>query len=232
MGRLTKPGIKVLIGTFCAPFMQGAMFFISAGHINIIRGWCYVVIGFIGMFGGIAVVSKLNPELVNERGLWRKKKGVKGWDKIVVRLYLLFGFYVPFITAGLDVGRYHWSYLGVYFGIAGCVMFITGAVFIHWAMLVNRHFEAMVRIQNDRSHQVITKGPYKIVRHPGYLGAILWGISTPLIIGSAYGLIPAGTAIIVLVIRTYLEDKLLGSELNGYDEYRKRVRYRLLPGIW
>ena len=130
------------------------------------------------------------------------------------------------------MGRFRWSNLGIHFGILGCVMFILGAVFIHWAMLVNSHFEATVRIQNDRGHRIITTGPYKIVRHPGYFGAILWGISTPLIIGSVYGLIPGSVAGIVRIIRTSLEDKLLCKELKGYVEYTKRVRYRLLPELW
>ena len=229
--KLEKPGIMVLAGTFLLPFMQGTLLFISAGRINIFRAWCYLVISFIGMFGGIAVVSKFDPELINQRGLC-KKKDTEDWDKIILRIYVIFGFWVPPVIAGLDVGRFQWSNLGIGFGIVGCVLFILGSVFIHWAMLVNRHFEGSVRIQKDRGHRVITTGPYRIVRHPGYVGAILFGISTPLIIGSAYGLIPGGIAVILLIIRTSLEDKLLRSELNGYVEYTKRVRYRLLPGLW
>ena len=229
--KLKKPGIMILAGTFLVPFMQGALLFISAGHINIFRGWCYVVISFIGMFGGIAVVSKFDPELVNQRGLC-KKKDTEDWDKIILRIYVIVGYWVPPVIAGLDVGRFQWSNLGIHFSIVGCVLFILGSVLIHWAMLVNRHFESSVRIQKDRGHRVITTGPYRIVRHPGYVGAMLWGISTPLIIGSVYGLIPTGIAVILLIIRTSLEDKLLRRELSGYVEYTKRVRYRLLPGLW
>ena len=230
--KLEKPGIMVLAGTFLLPFMQGTLLFISAGRINIFRAWCYLVISFIGLFGGIAVVSKFDPELVNQRGLCKKQKDTEDWDKIILRIYVIVGFWVPPVIAGLDVGRFQWSNLGIHFGIVGCVLFILGSVFIHWAMLVNRHFEGSVRIQKDRGHKVITTGPYRIVRHPGYVGAILFGISTPLIIGSVYGLIPAGITVILLIIRTSLEDKLLRSELNGYVEYTKRVRYRLLPGLW
>ncbi|MCP4261157.1 MAG: isoprenylcysteine carboxylmethyltransferase family protein [Planctomycetes bacterium] len=230
--KLKKSGIMVLAATFLLPFMQGALLFISAGHINIFRAWLYLVISFIGMFGGIAVVSKLYPELVNQRGLCKKQTDTEAWDKIILRIYVIVGFYSLPVIAGLDVGRFQWSNLGIHFGIVGCVLFIVGAVFIHWAMLVNRHFEGSVRIQKDRDHRVITTGPYRIVRHPGYVGAMLWGISTPLIIGSVYGLIPGGIAVILLIIRTSLEDKLLRRELNGYAEYSKRVRYRLLPGLW
>jgi protein-S-isoprenylcysteine O-methyltransferase Ste14 len=230
--KLKKSGIMVLAGTFLVPFMQVILLFISAGHINIFRAWCYLVISFIGLFGGIAVVAKYDPELVNERGLWKKKKDTKDWDKIILRIYVIFGFWVPPVIIGLDAGRFHWSNLGIHFGIAGGVLFILGSVLIHWAMLVNRHFEGSVRIQRDRGHRVITAGPYRIVRHPGYVGAMLWGISTPLIIGSVYGLIPGGIGIILLIIRTSLEDKLLRRELSGYVEYTKRVRYRLVPGLW
>ncbi|MHC4556159.1 MAG: methyltransferase family protein [Planctomycetota bacterium] len=218
--KLKKPGIMVLAGTFLAPFIQGTLLFTSAGHINIFRAWCYLVISFIGMFGGVALVSKFDPELINQRGLWKKKKDTKLWDKIIIPTYVIIGFYVLPVIVGLDVGRFQWSNLGIHFAIGGCVLFILGSFFIHWAMLVNTHFEASVRIQKDRGHRVITTGPYRIVRHPGYVGAILWGISTPLIIGSVYGLIPAGIAVILLIIRTSLEDKLL------------RSRYRLLPGLW
>ena len=99
-------------------------------------------------------------------------------------------------------------------------------------MLVNTHFEATVRIQTDRNHTVITAGPYRFVRHPGYVDAMLWCITTPMITRSAVGLIPAVIAAAVLVVRTALEDRTLQKELEGYVEYTEKTRYRLLPGIW
>jgi len=230
-GKLTKSGIKVLVGTFLGPFIQGIVIFVSAGRINMPRAWCYLVVSFVGMFGGIMLVGKFNPELLNQRGQWKKKKDTKRWDKFLMPAYGIMGLYVLVVTIGLDI-RFQWSYLGIEFAIAGIVLFIIGSISIHWAMMVNTHFETTVRIQKDRDQKVITTGPYKIIRHPGYVGAILWAVSTPLIIGSAYGLIPAGLALLLLVIRTWLEDKTLHSELNGYAEYAERVRYRLLPGVW
>ena len=96
-------------------------------------------------------------------------------------------------------------------------------------MLVNTHFEVTVRIQEDRNHKVVTKGPYQIVRHPGYVGAILWTISPPLIVGSAIALAPAAVAAGLLVVRTTLEDRTLRRELDGYGEYAATVKYKLLP---
>jgi protein-S-isoprenylcysteine O-methyltransferase Ste14 len=99
-------------------------------------------------------------------------------------------------------------------------------------MLANTHFEATVRIQRDRHHTVVTRGPYAYVRHPGYVGASLWALSGPLMVGSAVGLIPAVLSVLVLVVRTGLEDRTLQRELTGYAAYAQRVRHRLIPGLW
>ncbi len=229
--KLNKFGVKVLVGTFLGPFIQVALLFISAGRVNIPQGWVYLVVSFIGMFGGIMLVYRANPELLNHRGQWEKKKDTKPWDKVLLIAFCITGFYILPVVIGLDI-RFQWSCPGIYFSIAGIVLFLVGSVIINWAMIVNTHFETSVRIQNDRGHKVITTGPYKILRHPGYVGAILWVVATPLIIGSVVGLIPVGIAGLVLIIRTWLEDKTLHSELNGYVEYAGRVKYRLFPGIW
>jgi protein-S-isoprenylcysteine O-methyltransferase Ste14 len=229
--KLTKSGIKVLVGTFLGPFIQGTLLFISAGRINMPRVWCYLVISFVCMFGGIMLVRKVNPELVNHRGRWTKKKDTKRWDKFLMPAYGIMGLYVLVVIIGLDI-RFQWSYLGIDFAIAGIVLFIIGSILINWAMIVNTHFETTVRIQKDRDQKVITSGPYRIVRHPGYVGAILWAVSTPLIIGSLVGLVPAAITVFLLVIRTWLEDKTLHGELDGYAEYAEKVQYRLLPRVW
>jgi len=229
--KLKKSGIKVLVGTFLGPFIQGALIFISAGRINIPRVWFYLVVSFISMFGGIVIVYKVNPELLNHRGEWKKKTDAKRWDKFLLLAYGITAFYILSVVIGLDI-RFQWSYLGINFTIAGIVLFIFASVLVHWAMIVNTHFETTVRIQKDRGHKVITTGPYEIVRHPGYVGAILYAAATPLIIGSIVGLIPAAIAAFVLLIRTSLEDKTLHSELNGYAEYAGTVKYRLFPGVW
>ena len=103
---------------------------------------------------------------------------------------------------------------------------------VSWAIVVNRFFETSVRIQTDRGHKVITGGPYRFVRHPGYLALILGTLSGTFILGSVYSLIPGGLAIIAVIIRTFLEDRTLQDELDGYREYTSRVRWRLVPGIW
>ncbi len=229
---LQKPGIKVLVGTFIGPFLQVVLVFVAADTINVPCVWLYLVVSLLGMFGGIVLVATANPEMVNVRGRWKERKDTMSWDRLLLMLYGLFGFFVLPVIIGLDVGRHHWSSLGAWAAVTGTLLFCLGSILITWAMLVNTHFEATVRIQKDRDHRVISTGPYAIIRHPGYLGASLWALGTPLIIGSAYGLVPAAIAIAALVTRTRLEDRTLRAELPGYADYTRRVRYRLLPYVW
>ncbi len=135
-------------------------------------------------------------------------------------------------VAGLNVERFQWSSLNVLSTLVGFQLFIVSAVLIDWAMVTNPFFESTVRIQKDREHKVVTSGPYRIVRHPGYLAGILFTLSIPLILGSLVTFIPAGIYTLLMIARTWLEDKTLNKELDGYSEYTKRIRYRLLPGIW
>jgi protein-S-isoprenylcysteine O-methyltransferase Ste14 len=107
------------------------------------------------------------------------------------------------------------------------------AVFITlWAIWINRFFSSVVRIQKERGQEVIQDGPYRFVRHPGYVGGILLALGNALVLGSLWALIPAGIMSLLLVIRTYLEDITLQRELPGYTDYTRKVKYRLLPWIW
>lgn len=111
----------------------------------------------------------------------------------------------------------------------GLASLFACTVLLNWAMIVNPYFEPTVRIQKDRGHKVITSGPYKIVRHPSYLAAILYTLSVPLIIGSVFTFIPVGIYVLSMAIRALLEDRTLHGELEGYSEYARKVRHRLLP---
>jgi protein-S-isoprenylcysteine O-methyltransferase Ste14 len=174
----------------------------------------------------------MNPDLLIHRLEWKKKKDTKKWDKFMLPAFILIGFYIMPAVVGLDIGRFKWSSLSINYLILGAIIYIVSVIFSNWALVVNPHFEATVRIQKDRDHKVITTGPYKIVRHPGYVAAILWIVSAPLIIGSFFGLIPAGIAVLLLIIRTSLEDKTLQNELNGYSKYAEKVKYKLIPRVW
>ena len=120
-----------------------------------------------------------------------------------------------------------------WFWALGVALYLFCVFILTWAMSVNTYFEKTVRIQHDRGHRVIDSGPYRIVRHPGYLGTIFgFALAGPLLLGSWWAFVPAVIAVVCLVIRTVLEDRTLQKELDGYDAYTQNVRYRLLPGVW
>ncbi len=135
-------------------------------------------------------------------------------------------------VAALDDGRFHWFPVPWWVCGLGYVLFLAGFGILVWAEAVNKFFEPTVRIQTDRGQTVIDGGPYAIVRHPGYVGGILFFLSTPLSLGSLWGLIPAVLASLALIVRTRWEDQTLQASLPGYQEYTARVRYRLIPGLW
>ena len=224
--------MAVLAGSVLGPAIQGVLLFAAAGRLTLPRAWLFLALTLVWMVINAGLVATTNPDLLNQRGLWKKKQDAKAWDRKLVMLFGVFSFYLPPIVMGLDVGRYHWSNLGPWATVLGTLVFSLGWFLITWAMLVNTHFEVTVRIQTDRNHRVITTGPYATVRHPGYLGAALWALGSPLVVGSLYGLIPSALTLLVLVIRTAREDRTLQAELPGYTDYAKRVKSRLLPGIW
>ena len=227
--RLRRSGFIRIIQVFTILIIQAIIFFIAAGHLNLSRARIYFGICFINLLLNLVLFYRFSPEIINRRG--EHKKDTKRWDKVFTAVYAPFIFILPAV-AGLDVGRYEWSNLGINYAIIGFVLYAIGVVFLDWAMMENTHFETTVRIQKDRDHKVISSGPYSIIRHPGYVGIIISAPTLPLIIGSAHALIPAGIMIILLVIRTFFEDKTLQSELSGYSEYAKKVKYRLLPKVW
>ena len=224
-------GIKQLLLAYVMLVIQMIIFFISAGHINGPRPWIFFGASFVYCSASTVVQYKLNPELLVQR-LKRKREGSKLWDEILMRVSNLIVLIAVPAVAGWDIGRFQSSGLDVPFAVVGFVLFIVSTILLNWAMVVNPHFEPTVRIQKDRGHKVIASGPYKRVRHPGYLAGILFALSIPLIIGSILTLIPSGIYSILMVIRTSLEDRTLHEELDGYSEYAKRVRYRLFLGIW
>ncbi len=172
-----------------------------------------------------------NKELINERS--SMKEGVKSWDKLLLSLSALV-YLMIIILAGLDSGRFHWTQQSFNWStfISGAVLMIVGQIIFLTARCQNSFFSSVVRIQEERGHTVCQNGLYKIVRHPGYLGMIISLSGLPLITISSWSIIPTLGAIILLVVRTYLEDKTLLRELNGYAEYSGNTPYKLIPLVW
>lgn len=116
--------------------------------------------------------------------------------------------------------------------IAALIVMVLGYAFGTWALMENKFFSGVVRIQTDRGHHVVTTGPYRIMRHPGYAGALWMYLATPILMDSLWAFIPTVLLLVVTVIRTSLEDRTLQEELPGYKEFTNQTRYRLIPGIW
>jgi len=223
---MNKNIVRRIIQTVATLLFQGVLLFVSAWSLDWIWAWILIGAGFINLIINAMV---LPPEVIEERG--RKKENVKKWDKTVTRInfFPLLGI---FILSGLDY-RFNWSIdLLVPIHILGIVIVISGSLLFTWAMVSNRFFSTMVRIQAERDHKVAAEGPYKIVRHPGYIGFILMVLATPLVLGSLYALSMSVISSILFVIRTALEDKTLHEELKGYKEYAECVTYKLIPFIW
>jgi protein-S-isoprenylcysteine O-methyltransferase Ste14 len=167
-----------------------------------------------------------------ERQNMEKAQSAKAWDKVLAPLMALSVSFPLVIVAGLD-HRFGWSSVfPLWLIVLGFLLISLGYAFAAWALIENRFFSSVVRIQVDRGHVVCDSGPYRIVRHPGYAGNMLALPGMVLALSSMWTLIPAAVALIIAVIRTVLEDQTLLDELPGYRDYARRVRYRLIPGIY
>jgi len=209
--------------------LMAAILFPTSGGADWGRAWVLLGALFICVALNLAVLVTRNPELLAYR--LQLERGARQWDKVLSAL--LVGLWVAaLVAAGLDE-RFHWSPpLPGSLHLAAVVLLVTGDLLLLWAMAVNRFFSKIVRIQRERGHRVVNVGPYRYVRHPGYVGWILMSAAIPLILGSLWALVPVGLAVAGMVARTVLEDRMLWADLEGYTEYAARVRYRLLPGIW
>jgi protein-S-isoprenylcysteine O-methyltransferase Ste14 len=193
------------------------------------QGWGYIGLLVVGQSLNAALVKRRDPELLRRRSTYGQ--GTKRWDMALLWIFAL-TYWATLLVAVLDAGR-GWSALPWWTWFGGAAMYVVGLGLTTWAMLVNTHFEKTVRIQTDRDHAVCDRGPYRFVRHPGYVGASLgFPLATPLLLGSVWAFIPALLCVATLVLRTALEDRTLRRELAGYEAFAERTLHRLLPGIW
>ncbi len=205
--------------------IMAAILFLVAGSWDHPMLWAYV-----GVFAILMIIAMafIEPGLLKER----LKPGPGGRDRWV--LYVLKGlFWSSLIIAAVDVGRTGWSDTVPPAVQTGALIgFAAGMGFAIRAMIVNPFFSTVVRLQTDRGHRLITTGPYRVVRHPGYAGIIVGCCCSPLALGSWLAAIPMLPCVALFVRRTLIEDRFLQEHLDGYADYAGRVRYRLLPGLW
>ncbi|MDP2776428.1 MAG: isoprenylcysteine carboxylmethyltransferase family protein, partial [Anaerolineales bacterium] len=193
--------------------------------------WAYAIASILAFVFSRLIVARKHPDLIAERARFMQAKDTKPWDKVLAPLLGL-GSILILAVAGLD-RFYGWSSAfstGV--NIIALVGIVIGYGFSSWALVENRFFSGTVRIQTERGHHVVSTGPYRIMRHPGYAGGLLGYIFIPILFNSVWAFVPTILLVIVMVTRTALEDKTLQVELPGYKEYAKKTRYRLFPGLW
>lgn len=226
-------GIRLWLAKSAASVLGlAAILFVSAGRLDWGPAWAYLALWVAGIGLTALVVVPAQPALVAERARGRFPEGTKGWDKVVCPLAAVAAPVAIWVTAGLDA-RFGWSPpFPPALVVAALALAGAGYVLIVRAMAANPFFSATVRIQAERGHRVVGAGPYRVVRHPGYLGWCAFLVATPVILGSVWALVPAGLGLVLVVLRTALEDRMLRAELEGYRAYAARVRFRLLPGIW
>jgi len=207
---------------------------LCGGDVYWWQAWVFSLVLVVSGIGGRMWAEQRHPGLMTERdrAMFEDAADVKSWDRVLAPLMAVSLVFPPVIVAGLD-HRFGWSpVFPIWLNIIGLIVTAFGYAVAVWALAENRFFSSTVRIQRDRGHVVCDSGPYRVVRHPGYAGNILPLPGVVLALSSVWTLIPAVVALVIIVIRTALEDRALQEELPDYREYARRVRYRLVPGVY
>lgn len=237
---LNKYGASSIIREFVLVGFTALLLWLSAGFQLWLTAWIYIIFLLIFSTVFMAAMVKKNPALLNLRGAPRKairSTPLQRYDKIYFFFYVPLFVLIP-IVAGFEYRGFLMTWVIIHSTLSlwlislGFVLILIGDTIFGWAMVSNPFFHGMMKIQEERGHQVISKGPYQWVRHPGYLGQILFYFGTPLILGSWWAFLLGVIMGIAFIYRTAKEDQVLQIELEGYSEYTAQVRKRLIPGIW
>lgn len=232
----TKPkssGLVVIRAVFQFVFsiiITGGFLFLSAGSIKWPRAWIYLCLWTVTLLVNLIVLFKTNPSLLDAR--MKRRKFESRFDMFLMLFIMTPALMAVPIMAGLDAVRYRLLPIPFWIVPPAMLLLVAGNAIILWSMVVNPYSEKIIRIQSERGHQIVTTGPYAVVRHPMYTGFILLFLSIPLILGSGWAFVPVIVACTVLIIRTIFEDRFLKKNLSGYKDYIQKTRYMLLPGIW
>jgi protein-S-isoprenylcysteine O-methyltransferase Ste14 len=222
--------IKAFLSLAVTLLVMAALLFLVAGTLDWVHGWLFMLAFLALVLVSIAALWRLNPEIFVARAR-ATGQGTKGWDRVVMSI-LLAALAAILPVAALDDGRFHWAPAPDWAIGLGHLLLVVGFAGVAWAQAVNRHFEPSVRIQTERDHQVVTTGPYAHVRHPGYIFGSLLAVGTALALGSCWALLPAALVVVLMLLRTNLEDAMLKRELPGYAEFATKTRFRWIPGVW
>ena len=209
--------------------IQAALLFVSAGTLGWSAGWWYIGLYVLMLAAATFVMIPNRKEVIEERS--KGAQGGKRWDTWLTRLMIIPSLGL-LVLAGLDQ-RWSWTPpLPAWVRLSGGLLFLLGYALVLWAMYANKFFSQVVRIQTERGHVAVTAGPYRIVRHPGYLGITTSMLGAVFLLDCPYGLACFLLYLVLIILRTRLEDRTLLAELPGYPEFAARTKFRLVPGLW
>lgn len=221
---------RLIVQTFIWFGIMGVLLFVSAGTLSWWGAWTYLVV-MVGLSLTLGMaMARRDPGLMNERLSLPIQKNQTAADKILLTI-LLIAIFAWLILMGFDF-RYGWSAVPSWLQVVGVAVLLLGIWACYLTMLENSFAAPVVKIQEERGQHVIATGPYSYVRHPMYAGAIIFFAGTALLLGSWWGLASVLAFIVLLAIRTFIEEQTLRTGLQGYGEYAQRVRYRLIPMVW
>lgn len=227
-----KASFRHLVLAFLYLVIFPVILFFLAGDWRWAEGWVFSIILFLLSYATVIYLYIKDPALLNERFGSPIQKEQKSWDKILLSSFVI-GYFVWFAIMPLDARRFGWSpEFPLRAKVAGTLLFTLGFLVVFGALRENTFAAPVVKMQKERGQKVISTGAYSIVRHPMYAGAMLLFIGAPLLLGSLSGLIIGFLLIVVIAVRSIGEEKMLRRELDGYDEYMKRVRWRMLPFVF
>ena len=227
-----KNKLSIVIFTILYLFLWPTLFLFISGDWFWIEGWIFSIWFIVLCFTTIIYLYRKDPELLAERYRKPGTANQKAWDKYVV-YGLLIGFIAWIVIMPLDAKRYGWTtYFPLWLKILGGIGLILSFFFFYRSYTDNTFVSPLVRIQTERKQQVVSTGVYGFVRHPMYLGGILMFIGTPLLLGSYFGIALGLIITVLLAFRTLGEEQMMLKELDGYEEYKRKVKYRFIPLIW
>lgn len=218
-----------ILGQVVSLLSAGVALFWSAGRLNWWPAWAALGVWAVWFLVTDLILIRTNPALMAER--LSPPRDAKTWDRVLLSTFRLLTL-ARYILAGLD-HRYGWTGdFPLAAQLAGLVVSALSYGLLGWAMASNSFFSQVVRIQSDRGQTVVSAGPYRFIRHPGYIGMILFEPALSTLLGSWAAIITGVVCSLLVIARTAREDQTLQADLSGYAEYARQVRYRLLPGIW
>ena len=207
----------------------GLVLFLASGRIGWWPAWAVIAVWLAWFTAMDIIIFRLHPGLIAER--LSPPGGAKSWDRAILSVLRLVEL-ARYILAGLDA-RFGWTRdFPVAAQVTALAVCLLAAALFMGALASNPHFSQVVRIQSDRNHTVATGGPYAAIRHPGYTAMIFYELALSVLLASWWAILAGGLCVVLIILRTALEDRTLKAELTGYADYARKVRFRLVPGLW